>query len=109
MIVEIEHEGITGYGEAAMPPYLGESQATAAAGLNSPEHQAKIDAMIGDGTLFIRGDETEASWRLFTPLLQSWQKQGREGMETYAAGSWGPAGGDALLAAHGHAWRNAGR
>ncbi len=24
------------------------SQATAAAGLNSPEHQAKIDAMIGD-------------------------------------------------------------
>jgi len=31
VIVEIEHEGITGYGEAAMPPYLGESQATAAA------------------------------------------------------------------------------
>jgi glucose-6-phosphate 1-dehydrogenase len=30
-------------------------------------------------------------------------------METYASGSWGPAGGDALLAAHGHAWRNAGR
>ena len=31
VIVEIEHEGITGYGEAAMPPYLGESQASAAA------------------------------------------------------------------------------
>lgn len=31
VIVEIEHEGIIGYGEAAMPPYLGESQATAAA------------------------------------------------------------------------------
>jgi len=30
-------------------------------------------------------------------------------MESYAAGSWGPAGADALLAAHGHAWRNAGR
>lgn len=30
MLVEVEHEGITGYGEAAMPPYLGESQATAA-------------------------------------------------------------------------------
>ncbi len=30
-LVEVEHEGIVGYGEAAMPPYLGESQATAAA------------------------------------------------------------------------------
>ncbi|MBL9187727.1 MAG: dipeptide epimerase [Opitutaceae bacterium] len=30
-LVEIEHEGITGHGEAAMPPYLGESQASAAA------------------------------------------------------------------------------
>ena len=31
MIVEVEHEGIIGYGEAAMPPYLGENQDTAAA------------------------------------------------------------------------------
>lgn len=30
MLVEFEHEGVTGYGEAAMPPYLGESQETAA-------------------------------------------------------------------------------
>ncbi len=31
MLVEIEHDGIIGHGEAAMPPYLGESQETAAA------------------------------------------------------------------------------
>ncbi len=30
MLVELEHEGVTGYGEAAMPPYLGESQESAA-------------------------------------------------------------------------------
>lgn len=30
VIAELEHEGVTGYGEAAMPPYLGESQETAA-------------------------------------------------------------------------------
>ncbi len=30
-LVEFEHDGVVGYGEAAMPPYLGESQATAAA------------------------------------------------------------------------------
>lgn len=30
MLVEIEYEGITGFGEASMPPYLGESHQTAA-------------------------------------------------------------------------------
>lgn len=30
MLTKIEFEGITGYGEASMPPYLGESQETAA-------------------------------------------------------------------------------
>jgi L-Ala-D/L-Glu epimerase len=30
MLTEFEHEGIVGYGEAAMPPYLGETQKTAA-------------------------------------------------------------------------------
>jgi L-alanine-DL-glutamate epimerase-like enolase superfamily enzyme len=31
MLVEVEKDGIIGYGEASMPPYLGESQETAAA------------------------------------------------------------------------------
>src|SRR5690606_6085065 len=31
MMVELVADGITGYGEASMPPYLGETQATAAA------------------------------------------------------------------------------
>ncbi|MEW6654996.1 MAG: dipeptide epimerase [Bacteroidota bacterium] len=30
MLTQIEYEGITGYGEASMPPYLGESQESAA-------------------------------------------------------------------------------
>lgn len=34
MLTEIEYEGITGYGEASMPPYLGESQETATAFLS---------------------------------------------------------------------------
>ncbi len=29
MLVEVEHEGIVGYGEASMPPYLGETHETA--------------------------------------------------------------------------------
>ncbi len=31
MLVELEHDGVIGYGESAMPPYLGESQQTATA------------------------------------------------------------------------------
>jgi glucose-6-phosphate 1-dehydrogenase len=64
-----------------------------------------LDAIIGDGTLFIRGDETEASWRLYTPVLESWRAAGREGMDSYPAGSWGPASADALLAGAQHRWR----
>ena len=37
--------------------------------------------MIGDGTLFIRGDETETSWQLITPVLEHWQAQRREGLD----------------------------
>jgi L-alanine-DL-glutamate epimerase-like enolase superfamily enzyme len=33
-LVELEHEGITGFGEASMPPYLGETQTGAAAFLD---------------------------------------------------------------------------
>ncbi|MFH1851716.1 MAG: dipeptide epimerase [Candidatus Neomarinimicrobiota bacterium] len=34
MMTTIEHEGLTGYGEASMPPYLGESQESVAAFLD---------------------------------------------------------------------------
>jgi glucose-6-phosphate 1-dehydrogenase len=64
-----------------------------------------LDAMVGDGTLFIRGDEAEASWKLCTPVLDYWRSVGRAGMDSYPAGSWGPRSADALLAAPGHGWR----
>jgi len=64
-----------------------------------------LDAMLGDGTLFIRGDEAEASWKLYTPVLDYWGSVGRAGMDAYAAGSWGPPSADALLAARGSTWR----
>ena len=64
-----------------------------------------LDAMIGDGTLFIRGDETERSWQLCTPVLEHWAKQGRTGLDTYASGAWGPKSAEDLLAANGHSWR----
>ncbi len=76
-------------------------------GSNTPEAYERLvlDAMIGDGTLFIRGDETERSWQLITPIHEYWAKQGRNGLDTYVSGSWGPKSSDALLESHGHNWR----
>jgi len=76
-------------------------------GSNTPEAYERLvlDAMVGDGTLFIRGDETETSWQLYTPVLEAWRAQGAAGMDSYAAGSWGPASSAALLAQRDHVWR----
>jgi glucose-6-phosphate 1-dehydrogenase len=76
-------------------------------GSNTPEAYERLvlDAMIGDGTLFIRGDEALASWQLYTPVLESWAAAGRAGLDSYPAGSWGPVAADVLLAARGQVWR----
>lgn len=79
-------------------------------GSNTPEAYERLilDAIIGDSTLFIRNDETEASWRIFTPLLEFWKEQGNRGLEKYIAGSWGPEGADRLLEQQKHKWRKPG-
>lgn len=78
-------------------------------GSNTPEAYERLilDAMVGDGTLFIRGDETEASWKLFTPLLDYWAEDSNH-PKSYLAGSWGPVEADALLHRENHEWRVAG-
>jgi glucose-6-phosphate 1-dehydrogenase len=79
-------------------------------GSNTPEAYERLilDAIIGDSTLFIRGDETEASWRLVTPILENWLELGATGLTHYAAGSWGPLAAERLLWANGHEWRRSG-
>ena len=76
-------------------------------GSNTPEAYERLvlDAMIGDSTLFIRGDETETSWKLLTPVLEHWQAQRCEGLDGYPAGSWGPKSAEALVVPRGHEWR----
>ena len=75
-------------------------------GSNTPEAYERLilDALNGDGTLFIRGDEAETSWGLISPVLEYWANQGRRGLESYAAGTWGPLAADKLLLKSGHEW-----
>jgi L-alanine-DL-glutamate epimerase-like enolase superfamily enzyme len=53
MMVEVEQDGIIGYGEASMPPYLGESHATASAFLSRVDiakypDPFKLEEILGD-------------------------------------------------------------
>jgi glucose-6-phosphate 1-dehydrogenase len=41
--------------------------------------------MTGDQTLFVRGDETENAWKVYSPFLGKHPK-----LYSYQAGSWGP-------------------
>ena len=79
-------------------------------GMNVPEAYERLllDAMMGDGTLFIRSDETEASWKLFTPVLQFWQDMEARGLQHYPSGSWGPLAAERLLWESKHEWRSPG-
>ena len=58
-----------------------------------------LDVMTGDQTLFVRSDEVEESWRLYTPLLDSGAVP-----DDYCAGSWGPERSDQLTAPHDDHW-----
>jgi glucose-6-phosphate 1-dehydrogenase len=77
-------------------------------GAYTPEAYERLllEAMAGDATLFIRRDEVEASWGIIDPVREGWGDHPLRAEEFYAAGSWGPAAADRLLAARGHAWRN---
>lgn len=54
-----------------------------------------LDVIEGDQTLFVRSDEVEASWRLYTPLLEL-----DIPVLEYRAGTWGPPDVDELLDKH---------
>jgi glucose-6-phosphate 1-dehydrogenase len=58
-----------------------------------------FDVLTGDQTLFVRADEVDESWRLFTPILQA----GLE-VQSYEAGTWGPGDADRLALQSGHSW-----
>lgn len=63
-----------------------------------------LDSMLGDQALFTRGDEVEASWRWITRVHQAWAASSAP-VDTYEAGTWGPAEADRLLLRSGHQWR----
>jgi len=76
-------------------------------GLTPPEAYERLicDCILGDGTLFARGDEVLTSWKWITPILERWQESQPSDFPNYASGTWGPKAADELLARDDHAWR----
>ncbi|MBF2003106.1 MAG: glucose-6-phosphate dehydrogenase [Synechococcales cyanobacterium C42_A2020_086] len=65
-----------------------------------------VDCMLGDQTLFTRGDEVESSWRILTPLLNVWDAPADpDAIPLYEAGTWGPIEAELLLNRDGRRWR----
>jgi glucose-6-phosphate 1-dehydrogenase len=62
-----------------------------------------FDAMTGDQTLFIRGDEAEAAWAVIDPIEQGWAQSKLE-PEPYAPGTWGPKRSMELIEQDGRRW-----
>ena len=63
-----------------------------------------LDTMLGDQTLFMRGDQIEAAWDLIMPILSTWTNKKSLNFPNYAAGAWGPEAAEALIARDGYTW-----
>jgi glucose-6-phosphate 1-dehydrogenase len=58
-----------------------------------------LDVIEGDQTLFVHADETEASWRFYTSLIDKPRP-----VQPYWAGSWGPSTESILPDGTGNGW-----
>ncbi|XP_057454462.1 glucose-6-phosphate 1-dehydrogenase, chloroplastic-like isoform X1 [Lotus japonicus] len=66
-----------------------------------------LDAIEGERRLFIRSDELDAAWALFTPLLKEVEDK-KIAPELYPHGSRGPIGAHYLAAKHNVRWGDTG-
>jgi glucose-6-phosphate 1-dehydrogenase len=62
------------------------------------------DCMIGDPTLYNRGDAVEVAWRVTQPILDAWAAD-TSPMPTYEAGSAGPRQSETWMEDEGRYWR----
>jgi glucose-6-phosphate 1-dehydrogenase len=72
---------------------------------SSPEAYERLilDVLLGDPPLFPTREEVELSWQILDPITAFWASKGKP--EPYAAGTWGPASADEMMARDGRVWR----
>ena len=62
-----------------------------------------MEVLRGNPALFMRRDEVEAAWHWIDTIIDGWEAS-KQKVETYIAGSWGPAASSLLLDRDGRAW-----
>lgn len=65
--------------------------------LPSAYERLLLDCMLGDATLYSRGDAVEAAWKFVDPILKAWKNRPCIKVHGYPAGTWGPEESDALV------------
>uniref|UniRef100_A0A7S1X469 Glucose-6-phosphate dehydrogenase C-terminal domain-containing protein n=1 Tax=Tetraselmis chuii TaxID=63592 RepID=A0A7S1X469_9CHLO len=83
--------------------YVGVHQTQYTAPLPDAYERLLLDAVNGDKRLFIRNDELEAAWKLFTPVLNELDEK-KVQPELYPYGSRGPLGAHYLAARYDVRW-----
>ncbi len=63
-----------------------------------------LDVIQGEKSLFIRDDELEVAWNIFTPALKELESKDAPKPETYEYGSLGPRESEYLAAKYGIQW-----
>jgi glucose-6-phosphate 1-dehydrogenase len=64
-----------------------------------------LDFLEGDPTLFVRRDEVEAQWEWIDTIRDGWEAN-QIGVQSYAAGTWGPVDAIALMNHGGVRWHD---
>jgi len=87
-----------GSGHVMRPASLGFNYGDMEGAPESPPAYQRLllDALTGNATLFIRGDEVEAAWRFADAIRKGWDECDPP-VYTYPAGSMGPAAADGLF------------
>jgi glucose-6-phosphate 1-dehydrogenase len=92
-------------GQLNIKPVALDFQYASAFNVEPPEAYERLihDAIMGDQTLFIRGDEAEAAWAVIDPIEQGWAAS-KNPPEQYAPGTWGPKRAMDLIELDGRRW-----
>jgi glucose-6-phosphate 1-dehydrogenase len=56
-----------------------------------------LDCILGDATLYSRGDTVETAWQFVQPILDAWENDLTIPVYGYPAGTWGPRESDKLV------------
>ncbi len=104
--VMIKEPGPGGMRLMQVPLDMSFADALGPEGADMPDAYERLimDVIRGNQTLFMRGDEIEASWAWTDPIIQAWE-QSKADPEPYDAGSSGPEEALRLLHSDKRRWR----